>query len=82
MYPVFSCGLVVIISRFHREDPGSIPGRRILKEQTANLIILANYPTALCIAWLAQMAERMTVNHKATGSKPVPSAHSFCLFFL
>lgn len=60
-----------IINRFHRLDPGSIPGRRILKEQTANL---TNYTTALCNAWLAQMGERMTVNHKATGSKPVPSA--------
>ena len=39
LYPVFSCSLVVRIARFHRAGPGSIPGRRILKEQTANIII-------------------------------------------
>ena len=55
MYPVFPCGLVVIILRFHRKDRGSIPRRGNLKEHTANIIILVNYPTALCIAWLAQL---------------------------
>ena len=43
LYPVFSCSLVVRIARFHRAGRGSIPRRRILKEQTANIIILANY---------------------------------------
>ena len=43
IYPEISCSLVVMITRFHRVGPGSIPGRRTLKEQTANPYII-NFP--------------------------------------